>query len=67
MDMKKFLTRPTIAFTLLFFELLLNALDSINWQSFNVADQLKKEWQRGKQNQADEQVFFFVCPVATLD
>ena len=34
-----------------FDELLLNTLDSIDWQSFKVADLLKKEWQRGKQNQ----------------
>ena len=49
--MKKFLTNPTIGFALLFFdELLFNTLDSIDWQSFKVADLLKKEWQRGKQN-----------------
>ena len=50
--MKKFLTRPAIGFALLFFdELLFNILDSIDWQSFKVIDLLKKEWQRGKQNQ----------------
>ena len=31
--------------------LLFNKLDSIDWQSFKVADPLKKEWQKGKQNQ----------------
>ena len=34
-----------------FDELLFNNLDSIDWQSFKVTDLLKKEWQRGKQNQ----------------
>ena len=34
-----------------FDELLFNTLDSIDWQSFKVADLLKKEWQQGKQNQ----------------
>ena len=33
-----------------FDELLFNSLDSIDCQSFKVADLLKKEWQRGKQN-----------------
>ena len=46
-DMKKFLTSPTIGFALPFFdELMFDTLDSIDWQSFKVADQLKKEWQR---------------------
>ena len=31
-------------------ELLLNKLDSIDWQNFKVADLLKKQLQRGKQN-----------------
>ena len=47
--MKKLLTSPTIRFALLFFDkLLFNTPDSIDWQTFKVADLLKKElttWQ----------------------
>ena len=49
---EKLLTSPTIGLPSSFFdELLFNKVDSIDWQSFKVTDQLKKEWQRGKQNQ----------------
>ena len=47
---------PTIRFADSFFdELLLNTLHSIDWQGFKVADLLKKESQRGKQNQKSKQ------------
>ena len=61
----------------LFDELLFNTLDSIYWQSIKVADQLKKGWQQGKQNQKKGLpcqklihlifVFEFVCCLALFN